>query len=150
MGSVHDARVFGNSDVGHHLADFIPTNYHLLGDCAYPLKVNLMTPFRDNDHLTRRQVTYNTKLSKTRCTVERAFGLLKGRFRRLKFLAMYRTDLVPTIVMACCVLHNIAQETQDDDDIVLHFEDPDTDDDEESDAPTPVAVGKRLEIMNLL
>ncbi|KAJ8910566.1 hypothetical protein NQ315_008951 [Exocentrus adspersus] len=64
-GRIHDARVFRNSPLFERMseADFIPSNFHLLGDAAYPLKANLMTPFKDTGHLTRAQTLYNTKLS---------------------------------------------------------------------------------------
>ncbi|TGZ32250.1 Uncharacterized protein DBV15_12490 [Temnothorax longispinosus] len=40
--------------------------------------------------------------------IERAFGLLKGRFRSLlTTLALDRVDLIPLHILACCVLHNI-------------------------------------------
>jgi len=55
---------------------------HLIGDSAYPLLRNLMTPIRDNGHLTRSQNVYNIKLSSIRSIIERSFGLLKSKFRR--------------------------------------------------------------------
>ena len=48
----------------------------------------LLTPFRDNGHLSRQEVNNNNKHAKTDQTIERAFGLLKGRWRRLKFIEM--------------------------------------------------------------
>lgn len=47
--------------------------------------------------------------------IERAFALLKGRFRRLKYLHMSRIDLIPYVILACCVLHNICLEGCEDD-----------------------------------
>ena len=41
----------------------------------------LITPYRDNGHLTRQQRRFNTVLSSLRQKVERAIGLLKGRWR---------------------------------------------------------------------
>ncbi|KAJ8936757.1 hypothetical protein NQ314_012177, partial [Rhamnusium bicolor] len=38
----------------------------LLGDTEYPLTNNLLTPFKDRGQLSRRQINYNTKLSKNR------------------------------------------------------------------------------------
>ena len=46
----------------------------------------LLTPFGDNGHLSGPEVNYNEKHAKTRQTIERAFGRLKGRWRRLKFI----------------------------------------------------------------
>jgi len=63
----------------------------------------LLTPFRDNGHLSGQEGNYNYKLAKTRQTTERAFGLLKGRWRRLKLIEMENIDECPAIVAAACV-----------------------------------------------
>ena len=78
VGSVHDARVFRKSSLGNNLANMIPDNFHLVGDGAYPLQINLLIPFKDNGHLTRLQINYNRKLSSARSTIEQAFSLLKN------------------------------------------------------------------------
>lgn len=74
------------------MLDALPPNFHIIGDSAYPLLLNVMTPYRDNGHLTRKQATYNRKLSSIRSTIERVFGLLKGKFRRLKYLDICNFD----------------------------------------------------------
>lgn len=48
----------------------------------------------------------------TRQVIERAFALLKGRFRRLKYLDMNRDDMIASVILACCVLHNICLVTR--------------------------------------
>lgn len=53
-------------------------------------------------------------VSQKRQVIERAFALLKGRFRRFKFLDMSRLDLIPCFIIAACVLHNICLEGIDD------------------------------------
>ena len=58
--------------------NLFPRKTHLLGDSAYPLKRWVLTPFRDNGRLTRRQKRYNFVHSSTRMIVERSLGLLKG------------------------------------------------------------------------
>ena len=50
---------------------------------------------------------YNNKLSTTRFLIENTFALLKGRFRKLKFVDA-KVERISDIVTACCVLHNIA------------------------------------------
>lgn len=109
-GRMHDARVFRQSEVFVQLNNvenpLLPCNMHLVGDSAYPLMQNLMTPFRDNGHLTRVQRNYNIKLSTIRAIIERAFGLLKSKFRRLKYLDISSPNLGNTIIAAACVLHN--------------------------------------------
>jgi len=84
----------------------ISCNQHLIGDSAYPLLFNLMTPFRDNDHLTRSQSIYNIKLSSIRSIIERNFGLLKTKFRRLKYLDINDFDFGMKMIAAACTLHN--------------------------------------------
>lgn len=104
---MHDARVFRNSPLFNIIRNgHIPYNMHLIGDSAYPLLQNLMTPFKDNGHLTRSQLLYNTKLSSIRSIIERAFGILKSKFRRLKYLDISNFDLGNNIIAAACVLHN--------------------------------------------
>lgn len=38
--------------------------------------------------------------------IERAFALLKGKFRRLKSLDMSLDQSIPDVIMACVYLHN--------------------------------------------
>jgi len=122
-GSVHDARVFRNSP----LADFIqrpneyfPLNSHLIGDAAYILHPHVIVPFRDNGHLTARQKNFNYCLSSTRMAIERAFGLLKVRFRiLLDCLPLTNVTKIPQFIMACCVMHNICILQNDIVDVVI-------------------------------
>lgn len=76
------------------------------GDCAYPLMVNLMTPFRDKGHVSAERIRYNQILSSIRSVIERAFGLLKGKFRRLKYLDIADPETANKIIAAACMLHN--------------------------------------------
>lgn len=108
-GRMHDSRVFRMSPLFHAMngeRPLILRNQHLIGDSAYPLLFNLMTPFRDNGHLTRSQSIYNIKLSSIRSIIERSFGLLKTKFRRLKYLDISDFDLGMKMIAAACVLHN--------------------------------------------
>lgn len=85
-----------------------PNDTHLIGDKAYPCFPEIMTPYKDNGHLTNSQKQYNFILSRARCTIERAFGLLKKRFRCLgELLDVRSSQWRPTYIIACCVLHNI-------------------------------------------
>ena len=49
-------------------------------------------------------------------TVERAFSLLKRRFRCVRYLNQKSHAKAVTVVMACCILHNIAIMENDNDD----------------------------------
>ncbi|CAN7952086.1 unnamed protein product, partial [Ixodes pacificus] len=105
-GRMNDARILTNSGLDDTLSA-LPEDLHILGDSAYPLRVNLMRPYKDNGHLTRRQSHFNTTLGASRSVIERAFAQLKGKFRRLKHLDMDNLNMVPMFVMAACVLHNV-------------------------------------------
>ena len=66
----------------------------------------LLSSFRDNGHLTGPQINYNRKHAQTCQVIERALGLPKGRWRRLKYIEMENVEEVPSVVSGACVLHN--------------------------------------------
>ncbi|XP_036395781.1 putative nuclease HARBI1 [Megalops cyprinoides] len=113
-GSWHDAQVYAQTEVARLLDEspesLLSEGMHLIGDSAYPLSEHLMTPFRDNGHLTRAQKRYNRRLSAARMVVERAFGFLKSRFRRLRGLHMRSIKNSGLAITACCILHNMCLE----------------------------------------
>ncbi|XP_033746979.1 putative nuclease HARBI1 [Pecten maximus] len=107
-GRVHDAKFLRNSDLWN--TGFEKCRYgrfHILGDGAYPIKVWLLTPYRDTGHLTRNQTKFNKSLSSKRQVIERAFGLLKGRFRRLKYINKRSIVNMCTVIQSVCILHNM-------------------------------------------
>nr|XP_012235054.1 PREDICTED: LOW QUALITY PROTEIN: putative nuclease HARBI1 [Linepithema humile] len=109
VGSVHDARLFRLSPIEEYInnAGKFPDNTHLIGDAAYRLHQHLLTPYTDNGHLTQRPKNYNYCHSSSRMVIERAFALLKCRWRSLlQLLAMNDIEIIPYHILACCVLHN--------------------------------------------
>jgi len=81
--------------------------------------------FKDNGHLTERQINFNKRLSRARMIVERSLDLLKGRFRSiLDTLPMRRTNLIPKYIIACCILHNICLLQNDMIDIPIIINEP--------------------------
>ena len=105
-GSVHDSRVYRNSDLKAILTALpLPPQYHLLVDSAYPLDTNLHVPYRDNGHLTEHQNHYNNVHSSTRVHIVRAFGL-KCKWRKLHYLDMVLLETIPKVIASTCVLHN--------------------------------------------
>lgn len=72
-----------------------------------------MIAYKDNGTLTENQKKYNRVLSSIRVVIERAFGLLKNRFRRLQGLQTKKPELIPLIIMAACILHNFCLKGND-------------------------------------
>lgn len=108
-GSVHDARVFRTSTLGASLADKCE-DAHLLGDSAYPISRNLLTPFPDRGLLTRQQINYNMKHSSNRIKIEHCNGLLKQKWRQLYHVKLRKIRNIVNFIRACCVLHNLSLE----------------------------------------
>lgn len=120
-GSLHDARVLRLSTLwevasrGNHIPAStkniagVNVGYYILGDSAYPLQNWLLKPFIDTGRLTAEQRFYNMKISRARVVVENAFGRLKGRWRCLMKRNDCAVDLVKSMVLTCCALHNLCE-----------------------------------------
>ncbi|XP_067302878.1 uncharacterized protein [Pseudorasbora parva] len=120
-GSLHDAQVLRLSTLwelashGNHIpADTrniggVNVGYYILGDSAYPLQHWLLKPFADTGRLTAEQQVYNVKISRAHVVVENAFGRLKGRWHCLMKRNDCAVDLVKSMVLTCCALHNLCE-----------------------------------------
>ncbi|XP_068704516.1 putative nuclease HARBI1 [Montipora foliosa] len=109
-GSVHDSAVFNGSVLHAHLEDGGGQNGWLLGDRGYGIQPYLLTPFRPDDVSTAPQRRYQKTHTKTRNTIERAFGLWKSRFRFLDVSGgalQFNPNRCYTIITATAVLHNM-------------------------------------------
>ncbi|KAL3856953.1 hypothetical protein ACJMK2_011659 [Sinanodonta woodiana] len=107
-GCTHDARVLRNSSLFQRAeaGELFLQNHHIFGDSAYPLRNWLITPFKNFGHLTPQQKRFNQRLSSVRVTIERAFGHLKGRFRRLREVPLHNAEEICKLIYAACILHN--------------------------------------------
>ena len=132
-GSIHDSRMLEHSwifdaaeergvldfpitdiNIGNTTTKISP---YLLGDPAYPCLKWLMKPYEYGTNDSARK-KFNYQLSRARSCIERAFGLLKGRFRILMKKMEFSPKQASTIFVVCCILHNILQrngEEEDDD-----------------------------------
>lgn len=86
----------------------------IIADSAYPLRNLLITPFRNTGHLTPRQHRFNRRLSSARQIVERCYGHLKGRFRRLREITVRKPPHIIAIIISGCILHNLCVLSHDD------------------------------------
>ncbi|XP_049888362.1 putative nuclease HARBI1 [Epinephelus moara] len=108
-GCVHEARVLRSSPFHVHQL-YPPPGWYLIGDGGYPClaePICLLTGFREP---VRNAVEgrYNARLSRARCVVERAFGVLKTRWRSIFLKALeVKVEFVPEVITACLFLHNL-------------------------------------------
>ena len=123
-GSVHDSRVLKNSplymETETNQNKTFPGNTHLIGDSAYGLSSWLMVPFKNYGNLTENMKRFNYIHSSTRMCIERSFGVLKGRFRRLKYIDMLEIEKIVNVILSCCALHQLCLNNLDDVKEYLH------------------------------
>ncbi|WOL14406.1 nuclease HARBI1 [Canna indica] len=85
----------------------------IVGDATYPLLPWLMTPY-EGKNLPASMICFNTKQKAARLLAARALSQLKGGWRILHKV-MWRPDKhkLPSIILVCCLLHNIIIDTGD-------------------------------------
>ena len=107
-GSMHDANLWSRTAIGQYCEDGKLHPYTLVGDAAYPCRPWMLAPFKGHkDGLSREEYHWNFVQSFTRMCVERAFGMLKGRWRILLKRVDVHLKNVPDLVLTCLVLHNM-------------------------------------------
>jgi hypothetical protein len=113
-GSVHDQRVFRNSNLFQRHDDYFLNNEYILGDSAYKCLPFPLPVFKRSGStaLTLDQICYNGALAHLRIAAEHAIGMLKGRFQCLKALRFLYQDEAKMItiikhVECCIILHNL-------------------------------------------
>ena len=133
-GSIHDARVLRTTSLYRKserhdilaapcdVVNGLDIRPLLISDGAYPPTTWSVKPFPFRLNLSNAEKKFNHSLSSARVTVERAFGILKSRWRCLLKRLDNRAENISSVIITCCVLHNICQINSDfyidDDDIV--------------------------------
>ncbi|CAN7995053.1 unnamed protein product [Ixodes pacificus] len=111
---VLDARVLRLSGVQEDLPTICKVDkYHLLGDAAYSIREHILKPFKNYGGMTKPKSTYNRRHAATRVIIENTFGLLKQRFRQLRYVEFTTVDNITQLIVGCCVLHNICMDGGD-------------------------------------
>lgn len=84
----------------------LPSNFHVVMDEAYPCREQEMSPWSGKG-LSVEKDAFNFLLSRQRQCIERAFGLLVGRFGIFWRPLRMKLSKIPLVVRVCCKLHNI-------------------------------------------
>lgn len=109
-GSVHDSRIFKNSDIAKRLLRR-DVNGILLGDSGYSLTPFLLVPYSNAS--TSIQENFNRRHRSTRVLIECSFGQVKQRFSCLQSCLKIKLSRIPKTILACFILHNICNERND-------------------------------------
>ena len=111
-GCTHDSPATNDSGFYAIIHDLFPEGFFAIADSAFTLSTRLMTPVRMQRNRTDEQLRYNLNLSRARVIIERAFGLLKGRWRCLQKLHCELAYAGRYMTM-CALLHNLCLEKKD-------------------------------------
>lgn len=114
-GSVHDTRILKNSSF-YRAQRYPPSEYIILGDGGYPCletPICLITPYKEpvNGQVQGR---FNYYHSRARSIIERAFGMMKTRWRSTLFRALeVKPTFAPQVIASCAFLHNVCLDNRD-------------------------------------
>lgn len=86
----------------------VPVPVYLLGSRSYPFFPWLMRPYRE-EVLSPAQQRFNEYAAAARTVVGVAFGRLRGRWRCLTKRNDTDVSFLPTLIAACCTLHNVCE-----------------------------------------
>jgi DDE superfamily endonuclease len=113
-GSVHDNRVWMNSEIYLGTNKYFDQKEYLLGDSAFSASAVMIPAFKKghNSNLSEEKRFFNTKLSKVRSKSKHCIGLLKAHFQHLwGFQRVIKDkqdlDVILRQAMCACILHNL-------------------------------------------
>ncbi|XP_029937606.1 protein ANTAGONIST OF LIKE HETEROCHROMATIN PROTEIN 1 [Myripristis murdjan] len=89
-----------------------PLRYVLLGEACYPLQSWLMKAFPEEKRgktVTEPLRVFNRRLRRALHVAEEALLRLRARWQCLSKRNDCGLDVVPTMILACCILHNVCE-----------------------------------------
>ena len=89
------------------LSNNVKIQAHLIADSAFILDRTLIKPFSQRPDITGEENIFNYRLSRCRACVERAFGLMKNRFRILHKRMEFDLNNTINIIKTSAILHTI-------------------------------------------
>lgn len=110
-GSAHDSHIWDNSNQRRNFLQGVYGDHLLVGDSGYAQTTFMMTPLARVN--TNSESLYNEAQIRTRNVIERTFGVWKRRFPILSKSLQVHLSRIPGIIIATCVLHNLAQQMRD-------------------------------------
>lgn len=94
----------------------ITSRYVLLGDACYPLQSWLMKAYPEDKGrtgsltaLTEQKHLFNRRLARALHVPQEALLRLRARWQCLSKRNDCGLDVVPTMILACCILHNMCE-----------------------------------------
>lgn len=122
-GSAHDAHVLEISGLYNELTK-LPPHVFVLADAGYGITERILTPYRSTRyHLQEYSSTngpsnskelFNLRHSKMRNVVERTIGILKRRWKILRFAnESLNKNFINESIICCCMLHNFLMQKND-------------------------------------
>jgi len=96
-GRRHDAFLLHESQVLMQMEDFMSNDgkpFYLYGDPAYPLRRNLITPYKGHN-LTPQKIKCNKMMSRVRQSVEWGFGKISQTFAFLDYKKNLKSGIQP-------------------------------------------------------
>uniref|UniRef100_A0AAZ1WV53 DDE Tnp4 domain-containing protein n=1 Tax=Oreochromis aureus TaxID=47969 RepID=A0AAZ1WV53_OREAU len=137
-GSVHDSRALRNSPL-YQQAIYPPPGHFILADGGYPClqhPLPLITPYKRPVQGVGA-LRFNSHHSRARCIIERAFGMMKTRFRAI-FLQTQEVHHTFVPHVTCAILHNICLGVGD---VVAPEDEPEDDVQDEGEAGLEAGSG---------
>ncbi|GAB4837988.1 hypothetical protein Ancab_039833 [Ancistrocladus abbreviatus] len=120
-GSMADDKVLEQSALHRRANKGLLKDVWIVGTSGFPLMDWLLVPYT-HQNLTWAQHAFNEKIGEVQNVAKQAFTKLKTRWGCLQKRTEVKLQDLPSVVGACCVLHNICEMRNDELDPELKFE----------------------------